>query len=105
MFKNCQSLTTCTNINLGVVKTVNDNCYAGMFEGCKKLVTAPTTIQLQSAGAKTQYCLNMFKDCVSLINAPELPAIKLASNCYENMFRNCTSLTETPEFPATTLAN
>ena len=45
----------------------------------------------------------MFKQ-LNIITAPELPAIELASNCYEGMFKGCTSLTTAPELPAKTLA-
>ena len=46
---------------------------------------------------------NMFSDCISLTQAPELPATTLASGCYSSMFRNCTYLTSAPELPATDL--
>ena len=46
----------------------------------------------------------LFKDCKALTSAPELPATKLASNCYSNMFRGCTNLKTAPALPATTLA-
>ena len=53
-----------------------------------------------------QYCYNsMFKDCKSLVQAPELPATTLYSYCYKSMFSGCTGLTQAPELPATTLAN
>ena len=48
---------------------------------------------------------NLFRNCVSLAIAPELPATTLASSCYGSMFRGCTSLTTAPELPATTLAS
>ena len=49
----------------------------------------------------------LFLNCTGLISAEklELPATKLAKNCYEGMFRSCTSLTTAPQLPATTLAN
>ena len=51
------------------------------------------------------YCYeNMFKDCTSLVNAPQLPATTLANYCYSNMFNRCTSLVTAPELPAATLA-
>ena len=46
----------------------------------------------------------LFKDCAVLTSAPELPATKLADNCYNGMFKGCTSLTATPELKATELA-
>ena len=48
---------------------------------------------------------NLFKNCTSLITAPELHATTLAKSCYYYMFYSCTSLTTAPELPATTLAN
>jgi hypothetical protein len=45
----------------------------------------------------------MFKNCTSLVNAPELPATTLMQDCYKQMFTNCTSLVNAPELPATTL--
>lgn len=53
-----------------------------------------------------EYCYkSMFYNCISLIQAPELPATTLAASCYQSMFYNCASLTQTPELPATTLAS
>ena len=46
----------------------------------------------------------LFMDCKALTSAPELPATKLASNCYSYMFRGCTNLNTAPTLPATTLA-
>lgn len=51
-----------------------------------------------------RFC-SLFYDCAVLTSAPELPATKLAENCYSNMFEGCTSLTSAPELKATTLAN
>ncbi len=45
----------------------------------------------------------LFKDCKSLIKAPDLPATKLSPFCYEEMFYGCSSLTEAPELPATSI--
>ena len=46
----------------------------------------------------------MFKNCESLVNAPELPATTLAGHCYEQMFAWCSQLASVPDLPATTLA-
>ena len=51
-----------------------------------------------------EFCFrNLFSDCTSLTQAPELPATTLTGNCYESMFSGCTSLTQAPALPATTL--
>ena len=55
----------------------------------------------------TQYAkfCYLFKDCAVLTSAPELPATKLADDCYNSMFQGCTSLTAAPELNATTLVS
>ena len=55
----------------------------------------------------TQYAkfCYLFKDCAVLTSAPELPATKLADDCYNSMFQGCTSLTAAPNLNATTLAD
>ena len=83
--------------------TLANNCYQGMFSGCKSLTTAPEL----TATTLAQNCYsNMFNGCRSLTTAPYLPATTLAQNCYDSMFFGCTSLTTAPSvLPATTLAN
>lgn len=46
----------------------------------------------------------MFYNCKSLTQAPELPATTLTKQCYTKMFNRCTNLRTAPELPATTLA-
>ena len=43
----------------------------------------------------------LFYGCYQLTSPPKLPAIKLASNCYDAMFCGCDNLTKAPELPAT----
>ena len=80
---------------------VNDSYYYyNMFRDCTSLTQAPEL----PATTLTNYCYNyMFKGCTSLTQAPELPAVKLYKYCYDSMFANCTSLTQAPELPAMTL--
>ena len=53
-----------------------------------------------------EYCgANLFKDCVGLIYAPELPSTELADYCYIGMFRGCSSLSSAPVLPAMTLTD
>ncbi len=60
----------------------------------------------ESITSLSSYCyLNLFRDCSSLTQAPELPATTLADSCYLSMFLRCTSLTVTPKISATTLAD
>ena len=78
----------------------NNSCYRSMFSGCISLVQAPEL----PATTLYSYCYDsMFSGCTSLNQAPELPATTLAGSCYQSMFNGCTSLTQAPELPATTL--
>ena len=62
-----------------------------------------TLLEQNGNATLTEWCYsNMFRDCTSLTQAPELPATTLASNCYNSMFQGCSSLTTAPELPATT---
>ncbi len=77
-------------------------CYYSTFQGCISLTQAP---ELPATTLATRCYGSMFASCTSLTQAPELPAIILASDCYNSMFYSCTSLVQAPELPATTLAD
>ena len=98
MFEGCTSLTTVSTL-AGV--NIEETSYKYMFSGCTNLVTLPTTLPIKTLGY--QSCLDMFKNCTSLVNAPALPATTLGNQCYQGMFNSCTSLVTAPELPATTL--
>ena len=82
--------------------TIDAYAFNQMFRNCSSLEEAPEL----PATTLADYCYyQMFYGCSSLKTAPELPATTLANYCcYEGMFRNCSSLEEAPELPATTLA-
>ena len=77
--------------------------YALMFDGCSNLLYAPKVLPANDFKGSYNYQY-MFRDCKSLITAPELPATTLGPKCYQYMFYGCTSLVNAPELPATTLA-
>ena len=53
-----------------------------------------------------EYCFyGLFKDCISLKTAPELPAKMLVDCCYAEMFKDCTSLKTAPELSVNELAD
>ena len=58
-----------------------------------------TTVDTQNARFS-----NLFRGCVALTSAPELPATRLADYCYFYMFYNCAALTSAPDLPAESLA-
>lgn len=62
-----------------------------MFEGCTSLTAAPELPAMTLAS----YCYNsMFKDCTSLASLPILKSKSIDIGCYSNMFSGCTSLNE-----------
>ena len=75
-------------------------CGCGMFKNCMSLTTAPELPATTLASCCYQ---QMFEGCTSLTAAPVLPATTLASYCYMQMFKGCTLLTTAPELPATLL--
>ena len=72
------------------------------FSRCKSLISAPRTLSDNITHDK-QY-MDLFSECSSLSNAPELPSTTLAPECYSGMFSGCSSLSNAPELPSTTLA-
>ena len=76
-------------------------CFYRLFEKCVSLEQAP---QLPAHTLRRGCYKEMFIECTSLTYAPKLPAQTLEKNCYAGMFKGCTSLTKVPKLPATTLA-
>lgn len=94
MFEGCTALTTAPELP---ATNLTDKCYSNMFKGCTALTTAP---MLPATNLKNGCYSYMFYNCTSLTTAPELPAKELVNNCYNAMFGECTSLTEAPQLPA-----
>ena len=89
------------NISLPAI-TLTNYCYFAMFRNCTSLITAPELPAITLANLCYYY---MFNGCTSLRTAPELPATILLNFCYSDMFSGCTSLVTAPELPAITLAD
>ena len=101
LFCDCTTLQSVSKDFLPAT-TLAESCYNNMFCECTSLVNAPEL----PATTLTRDCYGyMFCECTSLVNAPELPATTLDEYCYQGMFYDCKSLTTAPELPATTLAN
>ncbi len=83
-----------------IVET-NNARFCYLFKDCAVLTSAPELPATKLAG---DCYYGMFSGCTSLTSAPELKATTLAENCYYYMFSGCTSLTSAPELKATTLA-
>ena len=84
-----------------IVET-NNARFCYLFKDCSVLTTAP---ELPATKLANECYYYMFSGCTSLTSAPKLPATKLANECYHSMFSGCTSLTSAPKLPATKLAD
>ena len=100
--------------NIASLNDVNENeyklnyltapkyCYYEMFKDCTSLVQGP---DLPATNLETQSYFRMFYGCTSLVQAPNLPAEVLTESCYDEMFHKCTGLVTPPTISAKTLAN
>lgn len=98
---NIENLLDYEKVSAGEHPEMANNCYDEMFYDCTSLIEAPEL----PAITLTESCYaNMFYNCTSLTIAPELPATTLAKSCYAHMFSGCASLITAPELLATTIA-
>ena len=87
----------------GVSTTIPSNyCFASLFSDCVSLTEAP---ELPATTLRYSCYKSMFSGCVILEKAPELPAMELENDCYKMMFQGCTGLKQAPDLPATKLGN
>ena len=84
-----------------IVET-NNAMFCNLFNGCSVLTSAP---ELPATKLAEDCYYQMFSGCTNLTAAPELPATTLENSCYRGMFWSCTKLTSAHELPATILAN
>ena len=99
---NIENLLDYETVQSGVYPTMATNCYRNMFRDCTSLTQAPE-LPATTLASDCYYC--MFYGCTYLTQAPALPATTLVDGCYYSMFYGCTSLTQAPALPATTLAD
>lgn len=76
-----------------------NDCFRQLFKNCIYLTSAP---DLPATTLEINCYAQMFHTCKSLTKAPELPATELAESCYSNMFGICSSLIQAPVLAATT---
>lgn len=69
---------------------VSHRCYAGLFKGCKDMITAPRL----PAKTVTHNCYaSVFYECSSLVQAPTLAALSTSGeSIYASLFSGCSSL-------------
>ena len=103
LFYQQTALRSAENLRFEAQSMNEVSVYALMFDGCINLLYAPKVLPAQNLNGN--YCYQyMFRDCTSLITAPELPATTFTSlQTYQYMFSNCKSLVNAPELPAEAL--
>lgn len=71
------------------------NCFEQMFYGSKNMIKGPKVIYVTDTDPSDNNvycCYYMFKDCVLLEEAPELPSDYIPALGYTDMFNGCTNL-------------
>lgn len=99
---NIENLLDYATVESGNHPIMGAHCYREMFSNCNSLTQAP---DLPATTLAKGCYWSMFDGCTSLTQAPALPATILEDNCYSNMFQHCHALTQPPALPATTLAD
>lgn len=99
MFRGCTSMTTMPTILAEEIEENNSLHYAGMFDGCSALQY--NTAQTINVGiARQQCCQYMFRNCTSMVNAPNVECTDITSGhnfAFGGMFYGCTHLQTPPE--------
>ena len=104
IYGNIMSLVDETGFATNTTLTESE-CFRSLFNSNTHLKNHSDKALVLPAMTLASKCYQeMFKYCTSLTTAPALPATTLASKCYQDMFYGCTSLTTAPALPATTLA-
>lgn len=96
----CQNIKHASNLVLSATTLVK-SCYNNMFMNCKSLEDMP---QLPATNLADKCYYYMFDACSSLVTSPNLPATILNYGCYTSMFQGCKSITEAT-ISATTFAS
>lgn len=89
LFSGCSKLISSEDLLLPAT-TLTDSCYYFMFSAC---ISMTKTVKILPATTlKNGCCYRMYNYCPALLEAPELPAETLVTNCYAYMFTNCNKL-------------
>ena len=74
-----------------------------MFDGCSELESMPVLLSGKQ-GTSLQKYLFAFRNCTKLKNVNPLPDVRPYSGMYSQMFRDCKSLTDAPEIMLSSVA-
>ena len=94
---NIENLLDYQQVQQGIHPSMGKVCFGGLFKDCVSLISPP---MLPAVTLNTCCYGGMFRGCINLLTAPELPATTLTASCYAGMFADCYSLTVAPSLPA-----
>jgi len=99
LFENDTYLIDASNMNTGVVKSLDRECMNSIFKSCTSLVTPPDLSGIVRANNDHIFS-SSFEGCSSLTTPPDLSNMVSASGIYVfyKAFNGCSSLTTTPNF-------
>lgn len=75
----------------------------GRFNASGSIMSLLYVDDVESQYARSNAFRELFRNCTTIVTAPELPALYIESNAYYSMFKGCTALTTSPELPFTTV--
>ena len=94
MFRDCKSLVSVPQNIFAKETFICQKQYQGMFSGCSSLTQAP---DIYATNAPWISCENMFSNCVSLENPPQIAYNGYSgTSAFSSMFQGCTSLKQSP---------
>lgn len=90
LFQDCLGLISAQNLVLPAV-TLRSHCYKCMFQASTNLLYGPKVLNFSTPS--NWCCLQMFKNCTSMVSAPELLASNInIDRCYGGIFQGCANL-------------
>lgn len=101
---NCMSMLFGDNAANNYSLSGKNYAFYKLFYKCTNIVNVDSNF-LPAITLATSCYESMFSGCSSLKTVPNLPATTLANYCYSGIFAGCTSLVNAPKLPATTLAD
>ena len=75
----------------------------GRFNASGSIMSLLYVDDVENPTAQANSFRELFRNCTTIVTAPELPALYIGQNAYSGLFKDCTALTTSPELPFTTV--
>ena len=99
---NCMSMLFGDDADVNFSLAGKDSAFRSLFEYNKTIINVSPNFLPATTLVNACY-LYTFRNCSSMLSAPNLPATTIANNCYYGTFRYCSSLTTAPVLPSLSL--